>query len=240
MAYNHKYVMGGLYAFYNNSETLEDDANFATWRLDLVHSDTFVQVSNGVASLTKDIISGTDYRFYATDFIFPTLESGCYKFIIIDTSTSNVLYISRELEVVSADTNLLYIKFRNDKNILNYNYEVLTSYYTKTHVETFKRKPLRPTISEGYSLSDGSFKRVLTVLTKTYEFITGWFDEDEHDGMQASIVHSDYQMAIGSTFKVVNTLEDVAYALEFEENYEFIQASVRMELSNRASSNKAL
>jgi hypothetical protein len=169
------------------------------------------------------------------------MNTGCYKFIIIDTSASNqVLYISREFEVVSADTDLQYVKYRNGKNILNYNYETLTTFYNKFHVETFNRKPLRPTISEGYPLSDGSFNRVRTIFTKTYQFITGWFDENEHDAMQSAIIHSDYQIVLDNELKTVNTQEDVEYELEFEENYEFIQAAVRLEIADRASTNKAL
>ena len=41
MAYKHKYVVGETYAFYNNSDDLETNANFTYWGFDLVHSDTF-------------------------------------------------------------------------------------------------------------------------------------------------------------------------------------------------------
>ena len=241
MAYKHKYVIGSTYAFYNNSTELEDNVNFNYWAFDLVQADTFQVVYEDITTLSKDIISGTDYRWYADDFQFPTVETGCYRFVILDLADSNnVLYMSDEIEVVDSDDGLIYVNFRNAKNILNYNYEVLTEFYNRTHIEMFYRKPLRPTSTQGYTLSGGSFKRVRTLLTKSFEFITGWFDQKEHDAMQEMIIHSELNIAIDGNFKLMNLPEGNEYLLEWEENYEFIQASTRLQVDDRSSSNKAL
>ena len=240
MGYRHKYVIGHDYAFYNNSESLEDNVNFNYCGLDLVHSDSFIPVFEDVATLTKDIISGTDYRFYADTFTFPTVQTGCYRFIIMDLTDSTILYISNKIEVVDSDTDLMYVNFRNAKNILNYNYEGLTTYENKTHVEMFNRKPLRPVATEGYKLSDGSFKRVRTLLTKSFEFVTGWFDESEHDAMQEMIIHSQLNIAMNGNFELINLVGEAEYVLDWQDNYEFIQASIRLEIDDRSSSNKAL
>ena len=240
MGYKHKYVIGGAYAWYNNSDALETTASFNYCGLDLVHADTFIQVIEDVAVLSTDVLPG-GYRFYADTFVFPQVDPGCYRFIVIDVSASeNVLYISDPFEVVDSDEGLTYGKFRNDKNILNYNYEGLASFYNKVHVELFKRKPLRPVNTQGYTLSSGSFKRVRTLLTKTWEFITGWFDTIEHDATQAAIVHSDLQLYIDDNWESMNLTQDSEYALEWQNNYEFVQASVRLEVNDRSSSNKAL
>ena len=206
----------------------------------MVHADTFIQVIEDVAPISTDILSG-GYRFYVEDFVFPNVSAGCYRFIVIDVAAGeNVLYISNPFEVVSSTDGLLRTKFRNAKNILNYNYEGLPTFFNKTHIELFKRKPLRPTNTQGYVLSTGSFKRVRTLLTKTWEFITGWFDTNEHDATQAAIIHSDLQMFIDDSFESMNLTEDSQYTLEWQENYEFIQASVRLQVNDRSSSNKAL
>ena len=240
MAYKHKYVPGETYSWYNNSDDLETDASFNYCGLDLVHADTFIQVIEDVATLATDIFSG-GYRFYADDFVFPEVESGCYRFIVLDVSASEeVLYISDPFEVVSSTDGLIYSKFRNGKNILNYNYEGLPTYYNKTHVELLRRKPIRPTTTQGYSLSSGSFKRVRTLLTKSFEFVTGWFDEKEHDAMQQMAIHSDMNLAINGNFELMNFSEDSEYLLEWQENYEYIQASIRLQINDRSSSNKAL
>lgn len=240
MEYNHKYVMGTSYSFYNNSDDLEDDANFNYWVLSLVHSDSFEVVIEDIATLSKDIISGTDYRWYLDNYEFPNIATGCYRFIIEDTISGNIFYISDIMEAVSSDEGLMYSVYRNAKNILNYNYEGLGGYYNKVHVEMFKRKPSRGETTEGYTLVSGSYKRVRTVLTKTYEFITGWFDEKEHDAAHAMTIHSSLSIGIDGNLTPMTKSDNSEYEVNWEDNYEFIQGSVRLENDSESSSNKAL
>lgn len=240
MAYKHKFVIGSEYAFYNNSDDLEDDANFNYWVFSLVHSDTFEVLIEDVATLSKDIISGTDYRWYIESFDFPGVDPGCYRFIIEDTISENIFYISDIFEAVSSDEGLLYSRYRNGKNILNYNYEGLPSFYNLFHVEMFKRKPSRPETTEGYTLVSGSFQRVRTVLTKAYEFVTGWFDESEHDASHAMTIHSDLNIGLDGNFTAMTKPDDSEYNVDWADNYEFIQGSVRLEKDSASSSNKAL
>ena len=240
MGYKHKYVVGETYAFYNNSEDLETNVNFNYWTFDLVHSDSFIPVFDDVAVLAKDIISGTDYRWYADEFVFPTVDNGCYRFIIQDTVQNQVLYVSNIIEVVSNDDGLTLVQWRNEKNILNYNYEGLPSFQNIAHFEVFKRKPLRPELTDGYPLANGSFLRVNTVLTKTFEFVTGWFDELEHDAFQEMLIHSSKLFAFDGNFNEMAKPSESEYLLEWADNYEFQQATVRLEQVSRSSSNKGL
>jgi hypothetical protein len=240
MAYKHKFVVGENYAFYNNADDLETNANFTYWGFDLVHSDTFTSVYDDVTTLSKDIISGSDYRWYADSFEFPSVPTGCYRFIILDTTDNSVLYISNEIEVTDSTDGLVYCKYRNAKNKENYNYETLTDFYNLFHVELKRRKPLNPKVTQGYDLSTGSFKRVRTTKTKTYEFVTGWFDEDEHDAMQDMVDHSDLQLVYEGNFNAMNWPDDSEYAIEWQEDYEFIQASIRLEQNDKSTSYKAV
>ena len=238
--YNHKYVTSQEYSSYSNNDTLEDNVNFNYWRVDLVHADSFVQVVNDVMTLTKDIVSGSSYRWYTT-FTFPVVENNCYRFVIIDTANSDaVLYISDTLESVDSSTGLMLVKYRNAVNMQNYNYAALPTFYNVFHVELSKRKPLPQKTVGGYDLADGTFFRVRTVRTKTHEFITGWFDEEEHDATDVMSIHSDLQLAIDGNYLAYNSGEDGGYEPPWEENYELIQVSFRMEQENESSSNKAL
>lgn len=240
MAYKHKYVVGETYSFYNNSDTLETSASFNYCGLDLVHADTFIQAVEDVAVLSTDIFSG-GYRFYADSFVFPPVAKGCYRFIILDLSAGeNVLYVSDPFEVVTSDEGLIPIKYRNAKNILNFNYEGLASYYNIGHIELLRRHPQRGSTTDGYTLSSGTFKRVRTILTKTWEFITGWFDKNEHDAAQAAFIHSDLQLYVDGAWEAMSMGDDSTYSVEWQENYEYIQASVRLQENDRSSSNKAL
>jgi hypothetical protein len=240
MRYKHKYIVGSTYAFYANLDDLEDNGNFGQWSFDLIHSDSYIIEYSGITTLTKDIISGSDYRFYADDFVFPDVNIGCYRLIVHDTSNGNVLYMTDEIEVVDVYDGLSYVSYRNGIDILNYNYEGLTTFRNKFHVELLQRKPLTPVVTEGYDLANGSFYRVRTILTKTFEFVTGWFDEVEHDATQAMSIHSDVIAQIDGQLKSVSLPDDSEYALEWQENYNFVEASFRLEVDNRSSSNKAI
>lgn len=243
MRYKHKFVKGSSYSFYNNSNELESDANFPFWELNLVHSDTFIEAYDNVTTLSKDIISGSDYRWYVEEFTFPNVDTGCYRFIIKDTNASiknKVLYISDEIEVTNSDKGLLLVNYRNAVNIMNYNYEGLPEFSNKFHVEAIRRKPTRPESTEGYTLVNGDFLRVRTSLRKSYEFVTGWFDEQEHDATHAMAIHSNLNISYNGVFNPMTKPKDSDYETPWEENYEFIQASFRLEESNRASSNKGV
>jgi hypothetical protein len=238
--YNHKYVTSQEYSTYANNESLEDNANFASWRVDLVHADSFIPAVQSVMTLTKDIISGTDYRWYSK-FTFPVVPNNCYRFVIIDTAASDaVLYISDTLESVDSSEGLILSKFRNGVNIQNYNYAGLPTFYNVFHVELNRRKPLSQKTTGGYDLADGSFFRVRTVRTKTYEFVTGWFDEQAHDATDVMAIHSDLQLAIDGNYLAFNSGEDGGYEPPWEENYEVIQVAFRLEQKNESSSNRAL
>jgi hypothetical protein len=240
MAYKHKYVIGETYAFYNNSNELEDNVEFNYWSFNIVHSDTFITVYEDVTVLTKDIISGTDYRWYAEDFSFPNIDTGCYRFVIIDTVQNNVLYISNEFEVVDESTDLMYVKYRNAVNMLNYNYEGLPTFENKFHVEVFNRKPQNKLTTQGYDLSSGSFKRIRTIRTKDIELITGWFDENEHEATNSMIIHSDFYLGLDGVFRLMNFPDGFEYFVEWQENYDLIEASFRLEIDSRSTSNKGV
>ena len=156
------------------------------------------------------------------------------------TVTGFVLYISKEFEVVDSNEGLQYVTFRNARNILNYNYVGLTSFNNRFHVQMRDRKPLRPDVTEGYGLADGTFKRVRTILKESREFVTGWFDKDEHAATKAMTIHSDANILLEGELKQVSSSEETEYLLEWVENYEFIEALVRLEVNERASSNKAV
>lgn len=240
MSYKHKYVPGWDYAFYNNSDDLEDNANFNYWTLDLLHADSLTVALDDVAPISKDIISGSDYRWYVDTFTFPDIDNGCYRFIVYDNANNEVIYIGDEIEVTDNTNNLTYVKFRNSKNILNYNYEVLTTFYNLFHVEMFKRKPKNTERAKGYNLVNGVFKRVRTTLSKSYEWITGWFDEEEHDATQAMSIHSDLNVGYDGELRSVTKDDSDTYEIEWQENYEEVQAKLDLTEVATGSSNKAV
>ena len=99
-------------------------------------------------------------------------------------------------------------------------------------------------VSQSRSRADGKFLSVRTVATKSYEFITGsnsnWLDETAHDAIKAMLIHNDLQMVFDGQYNDMTFNDDSEYSVEWQENYEYIQGTVRLEQSARASSNKAI
>ena len=240
MAYNHKYVIGSQYQFYNNSEILDTNVNFASWRCDLVHSDSLVAAVTSVCTLTKDIISGVSYRWYSNLFTFPSVGVGCFRFLVTDTVSGLVMYMSDEIDTATSDEDLLYVKFRNAINIFNFNYVGVPTFYNYYHIEMLKRKPINPEVTQGYDVSTGAFQRVRTIFTKSFEFVTGWFDDSEHEATQTMCIHSDIQIFYNGVWNAMAKPQDSEYLIEWMENYENIEASFRLEQTNKSTSNLAL
>lgn len=226
------------YSFYANLNELEDNANFSSWNVSLYHADSLVKEYDSILTLTKDIISGTDYRFYST-FEMPTVANGCYYIIITDTVTNNVLYISNKLEVVSNITDTTFIRYRNDQNILNFNYEGLTTFRNKFRVPIIRRQPLNSLSSEGYDLINGNFKRVRTERVKSLEVVTGFYDDQAHDALQTSLFHSTFEIQHENRWNQY-ILSDGDYSPNWQEELEVSQATVRLELADRSSTNKGV
>jgi len=189
--YNTPIAQTDRISFYVNLSTLENNVNFSNWIVHLVHADTYTIADPTIVTLTKDTISGTSYRFYADPWIVDdSLPAGCYRIVIIDSVTSNVLYISNILECLidaQARDETILVRYRNAKNIQNFNYETLTSYYNTCRVRLLGRQPGRQITTEGYNTVDGSFQRIRTSLIKTVKFIAIWLDEAA--GRFSSTIH---------------------------------------------------
>jgi hypothetical protein len=232
------FVAGEDYAFYVNSTELEDNVNFPYWECNVYNSDTFTLAYSNLFVPVKDIISGTDYRWYAT-FTFPEITSGCYYIVVNDTIADNVLYISNLIEVRANDLDLIKVKYRNAVDIENFNYEGLLTFNNLFHLESIKRQPLNDLKSEGFDLIDGTFQRVRTTRVKTYEFITEFMGEDSHDALNSALTHSNFEMFIGNSFSRF-VLGDSDYSPAWSENYGLAQATFRLQDASKSTTNKAV
>ena len=149
-------VAGEEFSFYANLDQLEDDATFSDWHLDLVFED-FSMAFPDIGTLQQDIITGSQYRFYST-FTVPTgLTATCYRLIITDDFYSTVKYISDKITASEITDYTNTVRFRNDKNIYNFNYEGLTQFFNRFRIKIQDRQPIPTTNSTGYELIDGAF-----------------------------------------------------------------------------------
>jgi hypothetical protein len=233
------FVAGVDYAFYVNLDELETNANFPYWQVNLYTANEFNLAASNIFVPTKDIISGTDYRWYA-NFTFPNVNSGCYYIVVIDTANANnVIYISNLIEVRPDETDLLKIRYRNPVNMENFNYEGLPTFKNEFHIEVITRQPQNNLDTEGFDLVDGTFQRVRTTKTKTYEFVTEFMGELSHDGLNTALYHNTFEVFKENIFQLFK-LADSDYSPEWSENYGLAQATFRLQQARQSSTNKAI
>ena len=230
---------GHVLHYYFNSDDLSTAGNFANWRLALVNNDNHAIAYDNIATLTKDTITGISFRWYF-DWTVPALSGGCYRFVVYENSGNTVLYLSENVfQYVSDTSDVCLVKYRNPVNIQNFNYEGMPLRYNQFRMWLKKRKPARQVESVGYDFTEGTFNRVRSVLTKSYEFVTDMMDEVTSDAFNAAILHKTCQIDTGEGLQSFRLPEDSEFEQDFTENYELADATVRLQLIDYASSNKS-
>ena len=223
--------------YYFNTEDLITDASFSTWKIALLNTSNVIAYDN-IATLVQDIITGAEFRWYF-QWVVPDLVYGCYRPIVYDSATNNIKFISESLLQVTNQTDQTsIIKYRNAVNIQSYNYETLTTWYNQHRLWLIKRAPQRQKESIGYNITSGTFERVRTVVTKSYEFVTEFLDENASDAFDVATIHSDMRIDVGTGMQRYRLPEDSEFQQEWTENYNLADASVRLELMDFSSSNK--
>ena len=144
-------VKDQTFSFYANLDTLETSSTFSSWHLHLLNEDFIIEVGD-IGTLTKDIISGSSYRFYSSFVVPINLTAGaCYYLAVVDATDSTVKYLSNKLIASnSIKSNMKLIRYRNDKNILNFNYESLSTLYNQFVIELAVIQSQYPTTRIGY------------------------------------------------------------------------------------------
>ena len=245
LRYNNLFFPGETWANYVPLNTLETNANFSSWSVDLYHAPTKTGIGAlawpSVLTLTKDIITGSSYRFYFPEQTIPiNIADGCYRILITDTTGPTVLYISEIIEFISSKTNTLRIRYRNDKNIQNYNYVTLASFKNIQRIKLKRLKGRPLTNSTGFDRVGAAFKLVRSTSSQIWEFTTGWFDSDSHEAFNSATIHTTFEVFIDGNWIQHNRTDSSDYSTPFEEDYPLIQGIIELEQTNKASSNKAV
>lgn len=230
---------GDFFAFYANLDELEDSASFSDWHLDLVMQvgDGFNLVVEDIGTLFQDVISGSNYRFYSSFNIPYDLTTGCYRLVITDEFYNLVQYVSRPMNYKSHTDYSIPIRYRNNINILNYNYQnTLSSFYNTFRLNMVKRQPLNEVNQVGYDLIDGSFFPISTVTGLTEEFILSFADEYHHQGFEAATIHSDFEIGTKTGWK--QFVRKSEYQVDWQEDYPLADGIIRLQQKNSFSSNK--
>lgn len=224
-----------LISFYANID-LDDSSNFSSWRLDLLNSqgDTIVF---DVATLSKDIISGSSFRFYVEDLEVPEVLPGGYYFAVrVD---QNTLYESNMFKISTISPYALKVRFRNNVNILNFNYETLTSFKNEFRLRLVKRQGSPVANRIGYDLINGNFNPVRTTTGIKLKFVTDFYSLLDHEAWNSAIIQDleIYNDETG-TWESFTLPDGGVIEIEYEKNYPLGTGQVTLEQDNTYNSNK--
>jgi hypothetical protein len=230
-------VAGDTYRQYFNLDTLETSGSFVDWHFDLL-TDGFATAYADIGILTKDELDG-GYRFYV-EFVVPSgIPPGCYYLAVVDEFYNQVNYLSNVVEYSTITDYTKIVRFRNNKNILNYNYEVLTSFYNQFRIKVQQRHQTPNINATGYDLINGSFNPVRYTQGSSEEFITLWYDKEDHEAFNAMTIHSDFYVEDGGEMiQYIRGEND--YSIDWQQNYPLAEGSIRMQRKDSYTSNKTL
>lgn len=232
---------GDTFSFYANLDTLDNLGTFDSWRLDLVDANSFVTQYYGIASLSQDFIAGYDYRFYLDSYeVSSSFQEGTYRMVIVDTSDDSVIYISNQFNIAkSIAPYTKRIRYRNPLNILNFNYETLTSFKNEMRIDLVQRQPNYPTNRIGYTLVSGSFNPVRTTEGSNYEFITQAYEDLDHEAWSSSTIQTlEILNENSGLWEEFRRTADSNYDVEWNNNDPRGDGTIRLEQVNTFSSNR--
>lgn len=124
------YMVGYEHFLYNNSDELYPlgySGDFGDWHLGLFNVDGLMVEDLG--ELTKDIISGTDFRWYK-QYTITANVTGKHFFGVFDDVLGTAIYQSSLFNLITQSEVLDYtlVEYKHSTNRDNYNYESIDIY----------------------------------------------------------------------------------------------------------------
>lgn len=178
--------------FYANLDETITDVDFANWRLSLFDL-RGNEIAQNIGTLTQDIITGAQFRFYASFTIPANVVDGIYELVIYNTSTMELKYISNCIKVFSLEDVERYVLlfYRNSSNLYNYNYQGVANYNTVfLELSLIEQQPdiERQQYTE---VTTGRRRNQRSVSNKVLSLESYFFDDEANDMMLALSLHDD-------------------------------------------------
>lgn len=186
------FLRGYEHFFYFNLDETITDSGFENWEISLYGSGGLIADDIGV--LQKDIITGSEYRFYA-NFTIPISvnTSGDYYLVIYNSATSTPIYQSKCIQVIGDNQveKFVLLFYRNSTNLFNFNYETISNYNTVfLPMNVIDQQPEIEV--KGYrEASTGQWRNQKSQTNKVLSLEGYFFDECANDMMLALSVHDD-------------------------------------------------
>ena len=184
--YLHVYNNGYEYQFYINFDAPILDSDFANWDLSVINAHDLQIVASNIAPLQKDIVSGSNYNIYCT-FETPELKTAKYQFMIHNTVTTDVKYLSNRFIITTNQDNTAFIEYRNDYNIYGIQFENLPSDFKislRLHLNQIELNH-ETNVKQYRAASTGKLRNISSSPDKVLKLQGFKFDEPAHDAMVA-------------------------------------------------------
>lgn len=170
-----------------------------------------------IATLNEDSIDGINKNLYA-EVTVGVLPRDTLRLVLYDTDDSNAIeYWSSAFRFKTSSAGTSVLKYRNYRNILNFEFENVTTFYNQVRIDVRIGEPISTQDTTGYDISTGH--RVVSKSTHrvTREFETQWFDEYVHQGFDAATRMSEvyfdderYERDIGAQYIQETLAKDYA------------------------------
>ena len=186
-------LKGDTISIFGNVEFDTADVPFTNLKIGLWKHDQGIYLLD-IASLNQNVISGTIYSFYVTEWIVPELPSGSFSFILYnddDFTDTMVYYWSNAFKKLTRVDYTSLLKYRNAADALGYQYASVPAFYNKFRIDLRVGYPQNPENAKGYETYDGDFIKVKSDITKIREFETRFLDEGAHEAFASMLSHSE-------------------------------------------------
>ncbi len=195
--------------FYANLDSTITDTDFDDWQMDLYNAQGLVEAD--VAPLIKDIITGSEFRFYSEFTIPLTVDIGTgYYFVIFNNLTDDIKFVTNCFRVIGDDEIIEYVllNYRNSTNMFNYNYETLTQsnnlFMRANLIDAQPETELR----QYKSAATGDRRNVKSQTDRVITLETYFFDDETNKVMVILGVHDEITLNAGSfTVKSAHSVE---------------------------------
>lgn len=227
---------------YANLNIPSTSTNFASWELHLIRVNAdgsrVDEVNLGNSVLTKDTISGANFRFII-NFNVPELTGACYELVIVDTADSNqIVYFTNQIEYRKEynENDIRFIQYSNDVDIFNYGYEANPSFTNSYFLKIFMREPTPKVSQVGYTLVNGNFKPVRSTSGTVAKVIWQAIGVDDVAAANAFTLHDKAFLAFRGLFKKV-TRNDAGLNVAWSDRDPLADVDIDLELSSTFTTN---
>lgn len=181
--YTYPIIEGDTIGFYINFYTpLTEDAS--GWQIGWWTSGAIIL--GNIAALSEDVIDGANRNLYG-EVTVGVLPRTLLRLVIYDPSDSNAIkYWSKGFRYKTSSANTSVFKYRNYRNVLNYEFENVTAFYNQVRIDVRIGEPIAANDTEGYEVTTGHKVRSKTIHRVSREFETQFFDEQAHQGFNAA------------------------------------------------------